>query len=47
MLDKLAAIHERYLSIETQINDPAVMQDMKAYIKLNKDYKELQPIIEG
>ena len=47
MLDKLAAIHERYLSIEEQINDPAVMQDMKAYIKLNKDYKELQPIIEG
>jgi len=47
MLDKLAAIHERYLSIEAQINDPGVMQDMKAYIKLSKDYKELQPIIEG
>ena len=47
MLDKLAAIYERYQSIEIQINDPDVMQDMKAYIKLNKDYKELQPIIEG
>ena len=47
MLDKLAAIHERYLSIEKQINDPDVMSDMKAYIKLSKDYKELQPIIEG
>jgi len=47
MLDKLEAIHERYLTIETQINDPAVMQDMKVYIKLSKDYKELQPIIEG
>jgi peptide chain release factor 1 len=47
MLDKLEAIHERYLGIEAQINDPSVMQDMKAYIKLSKDYKELQPIIEG
>jgi len=47
MLDKLAAIHERYLTIASQINDPDVMQDMKAYIKLSKDYKELQPIIEG
>jgi len=47
MLDKLAAIHERYLGIEKQINDPSVMQDMKNYIKLSKDYKELQPIIEG
>ena len=47
MLDKLAAIHERYLGISQQITDPDVMQDMKAYIKLSKDYKELQPIIEG
>jgi peptide chain release factor 1 len=44
MLDKLEAIHTRYLSIEKQINDPAVMSDMKNYIKLSKDFKELQPV---
>lgn len=44
MLDKLEAIHNRYLSIEEQINDPAVMSDMKNYIKLSKDFKELQPV---
>lgn len=44
MLDKLEAIHSRYLSIELQINDPAVMSDMKNYIRLSKDYKELQPV---
>jgi peptide chain release factor 1 len=44
MLDKLEAIHSRYLSIEQQINDPAVMSDMKNYIRLSKDYKELQPV---
>ena len=44
MLDKLEAIHTRYISIEEQINDPAVMSDMKNYIRLSKDYKELQPV---
>jgi peptide chain release factor 1 len=44
MLEKLEAIHSRYLSIEQQINDPAVMSDMKNYIRLSKDFKELQPV---
>jgi peptide chain release factor 1 len=47
MLDKLEAIKVRYDSIQEQMNDPAVMSDMKNYIKLNKDYKELQPIMEA
>jgi peptide chain release factor 1 len=29
------------------MNEPSVMSDMKNYIKLNKDYKELQPIMEA
>ena len=45
MLDKLEAIYNRYLDIEKTMNDPDVMADMKAYIKLSKDYKELQPVI--
>jgi peptide chain release factor 1 len=45
MLDKLEAIYQRYLDIEEQMNNPAVMADMKSYVKLSKDYKELQPII--
>lgn len=47
MLDKLQAIYERFQSLEQQMNDPAIMQDMKNYVKLNKDYKELVPIIEA
>ena len=47
MLDKLDAIYSKYLSIEEQINQPHVMSDMKRYVKLNKDYKDLQPIIEA
>ncbi|MCX6278459.1 MAG: peptide chain release factor 1 [Bacteroidetes bacterium] len=47
MLDKLKAIHERFEAIQAEVNDPAVIGDMKRYIKLNKDYKELLPIMEG
>ncbi len=47
MLDKLEAIKVRYDDIQNQMNEPSVMSDMKNYIKLNKDYKELQPIMEG
>lgn len=45
MLDKLEEIYKKYLDTERQINDPEAMSDMKKYIQLNKDYKELQPII--
>lgn len=45
MLDKLEAIYHRYVDIEEQMNNPALMADMKAFVKLSKDYKELQPII--
>lgn len=47
MLDKLEAINARYLELEKEINDPSVMQDMKRYVKLSKDYKDLQPVIEA
>ena len=45
MLEKLEEIHKKYLDIENLITDPDAMSDMKKYIQLNKDYKELQPII--
>ncbi len=47
MLDKLEAIKQRFDGLQEQMNDPAVIGDMKRYIKLNKDYKELYPIIEA
>ncbi len=47
MLDKLEAINQRYNDLEGQMNDPSSMNDMKRFIKLNKDYKELQPIVEA
>jgi peptide chain release factor 1 len=45
--DKLEAIKSRYEEIAKQMSDPSAMEDMKRYVKLNKDYKELEPIVEA
>jgi peptide chain release factor 1 len=45
MLDKLGALKTRYLEIAEQMTDPDVMTDMKKFVQLNKDYKELEPIV--
>ena len=47
MLDKLEAIYNRWEEIGKQIADPEVISDMKRYIRLSKDYKELQPIVDA
>lgn len=46
MYDKLAAIEERYVKIETLLVDPDVYQDPQYAAKLSKEQKELQPIVE-
>ena len=45
MLDKLEAINKKYLEIEQKVQDPNIVNDMKNYVKLNKEYKDLEPII--
>jgi len=47
MLEKLEAIRKRYDELTGQMNNPDIIGDMKLYIKLNRDYKELTPIMEA
>lgn len=47
MIDKLRLIAEKHEEIELKLQDPDVMSDMKQYVKLNKDYKELQPVVDA
>ncbi|MCX6281588.1 MAG: peptide chain release factor 1 [Bacteroidetes bacterium] len=47
MLDKLEAIKLKFDDIQKEMSDPAVINDMKRFIKLNKDFKELTPIMEA
>lgn len=46
MLDKLKSIKERWEDIGLQLSDPALMQDMKRYAKVSKEYKELGVLVE-
>lgn len=45
IIDKLEVVKNRWEEISEQMNDPEVMSDMKRYVKLNKDYKELEPLV--
>ena len=47
MIDKLSAIYDRYKEVESLISSSNAMDDMKLYVKLSKEYKELEPIIKG
>jgi peptide chain release factor 1 len=47
MLDKLKAIADRYVYLEEQLSDPSVLVDMDKFKKINKDYKDIQPIVEA
>jgi peptide chain release factor 1 len=45
LLDKLEDIFNRYEEVGALINAPDSMSDMKRYIQLSKEYKDLQPIV--
>lgn len=42
LLLKLEAIHYRFLEVGNLITDPAIISDMDRYVKLNKEYRELE-----
>ena len=45
LLEKVLSLQDKYKRLEEQLADPEVIADMKKFVQLNKDYKELQPII--
>lgn len=47
MLDKLRELYNRYYEIEDMMGDPEIIADQKRFVKLNKDYKELEPIVNA
>lgn len=47
LLKKLEAIYMRFQEIGEQIVDPEIIADMKRYVKLNKEYKDLEEIVEA
>jgi peptide chain release factor 1 len=47
ILQKLEGVKMRFDEVSELITDPEVMKDMDRYVKLNKEYKDLEPIIQA
>ncbi|MCW3786556.1 peptide chain release factor 1 [Plebeiibacterium sediminum] len=47
LLDMLGGVVIRFQEVSEQITDPEVISDTKKYIKLNKEYKELEKVAEA
>jgi peptide chain release factor 1 len=47
LLSRLEAIRARFDEVEKLLSDPAVIGDMNRFRKLNKEYKDLQSVVEA
>ena len=47
LLDKVLSLQDKFQQLQNELSSPEVMSDMKRYVQLNKDYKELEPIIKA
>lgn len=44
LLGKLEAIHFRFVEVGKMITDPDIISDMDRYVKLNKEYRDLEEV---
>jgi peptide chain release factor 1 len=47
ILERLEGVKSRFIEVGELLTKPDILSDMERYIKLNKEYKDLQPIIES
>ena len=47
ILDKLEGLVSRFEEVSTLITDPSVISDQKRYVKLTKEYKELDDLMKA
>ena len=47
VISKLEEVVFRFEEVGKQIVDPDVISDMKRYVKLNREYKDLSPVVEA
>jgi peptide chain release factor 1 len=46
LIEKLESLRLKYEEIGQQLADPSVISDVQRFVKLNKEYKNLEPIVE-
>lgn len=47
LITKLEGLYHKFEEVSTFITDPAVIADMKRFVKLNKEYHELEQIVNA
>ncbi|MEE4287063.1 MAG: peptide chain release factor 1 [Mariniphaga sp.] len=47
LLEKYESIRHRFEEVQQQITDPAIIADMKRYVKLNQEYKSLGKLLNA
>jgi peptide chain release factor 1 len=47
MLEKLFHIKKRYEEVEQKLSDPKVIADMSQFMKLNKEYRDLEKVVDA
>lgn len=47
ILDKLEGVKNRFQEVGELITKPDIINDMERYVKLNKEYKDLEPVIQA
>jgi peptide chain release factor 1 len=47
ILSRLEGVRLRFEEVGLLITDPSIMSDMKRYVKLNREYKQLEPVVEA
>lgn len=47
LLDRLDGIEARFQEVSLLITDPSVISDMKRFVKLNREFHELEPLVNA
>lgn len=47
IMDKLQAVEDKFLELESLISDPSVLEDMNRWQRFNKEHSTLLPIVEA
>lgn len=47
IIDKLQGVQQRFEEVGRLLTEPDIMSDMKRYVQLNKEYKELEPVVDA
>ena len=47
IIERLEGVKSRFIEVDNLLAQPDILSDMKKYVKLNKEYKDLQPVVEA